>query len=1112
MEQSLFRFRSEPTTSDRRRGYLPLSTTGPAFSRLAFTLLIVVLCALCQTATVPVRAGVSQLQTTGQEQTKALPTLSAGERELKGGETHSYRISLSSGQFFYALVEQKDIDVAVTLFGPDGEKVSVTDSPNDRWNTEPVLIVAAKSSDYRVDVTSPNSKAATGRYEIKIIAQREATPTDKGHVTAQRLLEESEKLRQQPQATAKRQAIEKNQQALALFETAGDSYRQALTARQTGFAYLQLNESRNALGSLNQALALAQDLRDRRLEASVHTFLGGAYDILGEIRKALDHYDLALSLARETGSQSSEASALNNIGKIYNDMADRQKALDYYQQALPIFRSLGSKRTEGITLNNIGVAYNMIGEPQKAVDYLQQALTLLQEVGDKNAVSYTLSNIGAAYSRSGEYPKALDYFNQAQAIQKETGNRAQQAETLDLIGEAYLAQGQPEKALLNHQEAFQIQRATGNVRREAISLSNLGRVYNLLGQPEKASESFQPALSTLRAIGDLNNVAMALEGSARAELARGNLDEAQKRIEEALSLIETVRTRSASQQLRAAYLASMKRAYEFYIDLLMQRHIKDPSRAYDAEALRASERGRARSLTEMLVEAHVDIRHGVDAVMLERESNLTQLLNAKAQRQIQLIAQKGSKEELAALAREISGLEDDYEQVKAAIRQSSPQYAALTQPQPFGLKEIQRELDPNTLLLEYSLGEERSYLWAVTPSSLKSYELPKREQIQKTARQVCALLTVRSVSKPGETAAQKQERLARADAHLLDATKELSALVLGPVATELASKRLVIVADDALQYVPFAVLSVVSNPLSVASGSINPPPPTTDRGPRTTNKYKPLVMDHEIISLPSATALGVQRKHLAGRKPAAKAVAVIADPVFSVADDRLSANVRSVGRKEAHDGAGIRIIEHLGDDATGKLAIRRLRFTRQEAEQILAVSPRTNNLKALDFKASRATVTALELGQYRYVHFATHGYLDSERADLSAVVLSLVDEQGNPQDGFLRTHEIYNLNLPAELVALSACQTGLGKDIKGEGLVGLTRGFMYAGARRVVVSLWNVNDRATAELMQRFYKGMLKENLTPAASLRRAQSEMSRQPQWQSPYYWAAFVLQGEWK
>jgi CHAT domain-containing protein len=208
-----------------------------------------------------------------------------------------------------------------------------------------------------------------------------------------------------------------------------------------------------------------------------------------------------------------------------------------------------------------------------------------------------------------------------------------------------------------------------------------------------------------------------------------------------------------------------------------------------------------------------------------------------------------------------------------------------------------------------------------------------------------------------------------------------------------------------------------------------------------------------------------------------------------------------------------RRIEHLSaGGAAGQLAIRRLPFTRNEAEQILAVAPRGANFKAIDFRANRAVATSGELSQYRYVHFATHGYADTSRGGLSAIVLSMIDEHGNPQDGFLRTHDIYNLKLPAELVVLSACETGLGKEVKGEGLEGLTRGFMYAGARRVVVSLWNVNDKATAALMQRLYVGMLRSNKTPAAALRAAQIEMLRTRQWQSPYFWAAFVMQGEWK
>jgi CHAT domain-containing protein len=202
----------------------------------------------------------------------------------------------------------------------------------------------------------------------------------------------------------------------------------------------------------------------------------------------------------------------------------------------------------------------------------------------------------------------------------------------------------------------------------------------------------------------------------------------------------------------------------------------------------------------------------------------------------------------------------------------------------------------------------------------------------------------------------------------------------------------------------------------------------------------------------------------------------------------------------------------VGADEGGLLRIRRLPFSRLEADSIIALAPAKEELKAVDFRASRETATSGELARYRIVHFATHGFLDNEHPELSGIVLSLFDERGQPVDGFLRLHEIYNLHLPADLVVLSACQTGLGKQIKGEGLVGLVRGFMYAGAGRVAASLWKVDDEATAELMRAFYERMLKEGMRPAAALSAAQTEVARQKRWQSPYYWAAFELQGEWK
>jgi CHAT domain-containing protein len=311
-------------------------------------------------------------------------------------------------------------------------------------------------------------------------------------------------------------------------------------------------------------------------------------------------------------------------------------------------------------------------------------------------------------------------------------------------------------------------------------------------------------------------------------------------------------------------------------------------------------------------------------------------------------------------------------------------------------------------------------------------------------------------------------------------------MLLGAVAAELQNKRLLIVSEGVLQYIPFGTLQ---NP--VASDS------------------RPLIVDHEIVSLPSASVLSVLRRESAAREIPGKRLAVFADPVFDKNDPRVARNKdRTTGVSESDSPNWIK----RSATESGLQDFVRLRFSRDEADQITRFVPEGNKLNALDFAASRTTATSPELEQYAILHFATHGIINNQHPELAGVVLSLVDEQGRPQNGFLRLFDIYNLNLRADLVVLSACQTALGKDIKGEGLVGLTRGFMYAGAPRVVASLWQIDDRATAEFMKRFYEGMLAKGLRPAAALRAAQVSMWKEKRWADPYSWAAFTVQGEWK
>ncbi len=401
----------------------------------------------------------------------------------------------------------------------------------------------------------------------------------------------------------------------------------------------------------------------------------------------------------------------------------------------------------------------------------------------------------------------------------------------------------------------------------------------------------------------------------------------------------------------------------------------------------------------------------------------------------------------------------------------------MTQPSVLTAQQIQTNLlDRETLLLEYSLGEERSYLWVVSKEGLRSFRLPSRAKIEAQAIQVSQLIA------------------ARAPARVLDAAaSELSRMVFGDAGPSLGGKRLLIVPDGALQSVPFAML----------------PEPGTN----TPGAHQPLVVRHEVVMTPSASALAALRTQVAGRKPALKTLAVFADPVFDSSDPRAG----GVASTFAPKPEAARLLEHLSSDSASpgsvsSLRIPRLPWTAQEADRILRVAGDPSDLKAVGFDASRATAINGRLSDYKYLHFATHGYLDTERPELSALVLSQIDSRNQPEDGFLRVDDIYNARLSAELVVLSACQTGLGKEVRGEGLMGLTRAFLYAGVPRVIVSLWNVNDQATAELMADFYGKLLRSGMRPSAALREAQLQLRKQKRWQSPYYWAAFVQQGDWQ
>ncbi|MBW4614165.1 MAG: tetratricopeptide repeat protein [Desmonostoc vinosum HA7617-LM4] len=874
----------------------------------------------------------------------------------------------------------------------------------------------------------------------------------------------------------KQQALSYFNQALPILRAVGDKGGEATTLNNIGAVYSSLGEKQQALSYFNQALPIFRAVGYKAGEANTLNNIGSVYDSLGEKQQALSYFNQALPILRAVGDKAGEANTLNNLGGVYSSLGEKQQALSYFNQALPIFRAVGYKAGEANTLNNIGFVYDSLGEKQQALSYYNQALPIYRTVGDKAGEANTLNNIGAVYDSLGEKQQALSYFNQALPILRAVGDKAGEARTLNNIGSVYDSLGEKQQALSYYNQALPILRAVGDKAGEANILNNLGAVYDLLGEKQQALSYYNQALPIRRAVGDKAGEANTLYSIAFTERNQGNLKQALTQVEAAIKIIEDLRTKVDSQELRASYFASQQGVYKFYIDLLMQLHKKDPAKGYDAIALQASDRSRARGLIELLTQANIDIQKDIDPKLLAQEQRLQLLVDAQEKQLSQLASQKESPAQLLAdTKKQLEDLLKQQQQLKEKIRATNPEYANLKYPQPLTLNQIQQQLDKDTLLLQYSLGEEHSYLWVVTPNSLHTYELPKREQIEKLAKN----LYNNYLRNPGMQGVSPEETAKAAD--------ELSKLIIAPVADKLGQKRLVIVGDDALQYIPFAALT---------SG-------------KSTANYQPLVVNHEIISLPSASTIAIIRQQLKGRAQAPKTLAILADPVFTASDERVtgkSTNTNNNLDLELQQSALNRSTRNIN-----RGEISRLPNTRTEAQEILKLVP-SNHLQAFDFDANYNWITNKQLSQYRLVHFATHGFLDSTNPELSGIVLSLVDKQGKPQRGYLRLNEIFNLNFPADLVVLSACETGLGKEVKGEGLVGLTRGLMYAGAARVVVSLWNVNDEATSLLMREFYSKMLQRGLSPAAALRAAQLKLWQQQEWRNPYSWAGFTLLGEWK
>jgi CHAT domain-containing protein/tetratricopeptide (TPR) repeat protein len=873
-------------------------------------------------------------------------------------------------------------------------------------------------------------------------------------------------------------------QAERLSRATGDQQGEAESLVNAGEIHYFLGEAEKALQIFKHALSLWPEKNwAERSRALVNA--GYAYFDLRQMDNALDYYEESLTQSRSEGNRRGEASALRAIGGVYSYQGNKQMAFQYHSDAVSLFRVVGDRNGEAVALNGLGYVYRNLADYTKSLDCYLRALEIFRALGNREYENFTLTRVGKAYEGLGDNAKALEYYKLA--FSRTVKYPQTRVNALNSIGTVLESMGNPREAMPYYRSALSIYKTIKDKMGEAATLNNLGRLFATFGRREAALRQFSKALMVSRGVQDRRGEVSILLNIAKTQNDAEDYVNARRTVEDSLRLIESLRSEVASPALRASYFASVRQHYELNVDILMRSAQRDSGRSYAEDAFAVSERARARSFLEMLYESQINIREGVDPALIEQAKSLVTQLNVAAERYSALLASQKT-EEAAAMGRQVDELSAQNEAIEAEINSRSPRYAALTHSQPLTVKEVQTQLlDDDSVLLEYMLGDQRSYVWAVTRTEVTTYQLPSRAEIEAPARKFYEALSA-NVPLPGATLEQHQQRLAEANMRIQELEDSLGKLLVEPASAKLQNKRLIIVPDGALQYIPFQALTISS---------------------RTNDARIPLLVEHEIVYEPSASTLGIVLAETRQRHTAPNSIAVFANPVFEANDARVRNSRQARLRTESAESVSVR--ESFRDVGFEEGKIPALPASREEAEAIMSLAPWGTGLSALGFDANRAAVMKPELTQYRIIHFATHGLIDYQRPELSGLVLSLVDQNGLPQDGFLRLNDIYNLRLSANLVVLSACNTGLGKEVKGEGLIGLTRGFMYAGAKGVVASLWKVDDEATAELMKLFYEGMFRRGLTPAAALREAQLSMWRQKRWQAPYYWAAFVIQGQY-
>jgi CHAT domain-containing protein/tetratricopeptide (TPR) repeat protein len=770
------------------------------------------------------------------------------------------------------------------------------------------------------------------------------------------------------------------------------------------------------------------------------------------------------------------AYAWNELAKAYENHADWRESARCYLRSARLFHRLRLPGQEAKTLIGAGRAEVQISSLARALAHLKQGYSLARATGDEPSEGFAAMHLGQFYADRADPWSAKPYLERAIEIRRSRRDVEGECNAWMVLAQMLKTLGEYEEALKIYQD--ELQRPSTPRRSRPIVLTELANVYTGLGQPDDALRHLQEALSLQQQGADPYSLANTLVGFGVAYSLKKDLDDALSSYTRALAIYESLgdaRAQATTLMNLGWVLGSLGRhaeATEASLRALsLAREMKQPILEGGAllglgwtDRLRGDLAG-ARRRGEEALERIETTRSGIkdQELRLSYFSSFQDAYDFLIQTAMEEYAVRGSRDLLESA---LEGSERARSRVLLDVLGEREGTVASRLAPVLGARQIQQQvLDPDTILLEYSLGEPESYLLMVTREEIERFELPGRDEIERMARETRTAISESRI--PG----RRPRAIKRAT--------ELSRALLGPVAARLGRKRLLIVASGALELVP---LGALPDPAALADWNEDLVWP------------QPLLLRHEVLLEPSASVLAGLRKARAGRRPPPGLLAVLADAVYEWDDPRLP------GASSRRDGRSDPVLGHLS----------RLLGSRREADGIAAGLPADRVLKALGFAANLDLARSGRLGDQRVLHIAAHTYYSDQRPELSALVLSRWDGRGLPRDGLLRIKDIRSQRLRTDLVVLSSCSSALGREIRGEGVVGWPWAFLSAGASEVVTSLWDVGDDSTADLMQRFYQNMLR-GMTPSEALRQSQLWVWNGGKGKGPWFWGGFMAQGEW-